>query len=353
MQFDRKTKMTTALSAIAYAGFLRRRPQKIRENLKIALESEAFKPYTGSKELIWGPAVHRSLWFNDALMFVVHDRDDDEYTLVIRGTNPVSLAAWLFQDFWIGFMCCWKRKLCGGNAKISLAARIALYFHTRMKPARGLPGAGMRLLRFLRTLARRTKDEIRLNVTGHSLGGLMASTLALLLHDKMRLGRLRDIFSIHAYSYGAPTAGNRAFAEYTEEALNRSGERFKLVRYCNTHDIASLVWNPDNMDKLKDLYRPAGIEMNDAERLLLSVMRGAVGRKDYMQPGTARELKGEIKYFLQGRYLDQALHQHIVPYISHIFEVSDLQAANMLIAVFRGEPLDDERGRDEDGSLKR
>lgn len=64
--------------------------------------------------IAWGPAAHRGEHelSSDALALAVKNVSRTgipSYTIVLRGTNPVSLSSWLFQDLDVAGMVPWTR----------------------------------------------------------------------------------------------------------------------------------------------------------------------------------------------------------------------------------------------------
>jgi hypothetical protein len=65
----------------------------------------------GRWELVWGPAAYRAPFtvFDENVMYVVRDHEArHRFAVVVRGTNPVSLADWLFGDLWTGLLTAWE-----------------------------------------------------------------------------------------------------------------------------------------------------------------------------------------------------------------------------------------------------
>lgn len=95
----------------------------------IADAPAALEPLRGRWELVWGPAVYRSLasHFADALMYVARSTSDpDRYVVSIRGTNPLSAFDWIIGDFWAGRTTPWRYAADGSGAALSLSTSFGL-----------------------------------------------------------------------------------------------------------------------------------------------------------------------------------------------------------------------------------
>lgn len=80
---------------------------------------------------------------------------------------------------------------------------------------------------------------VAIQVAGHGLGGCLATVLAAWLGDRVAGGRRQRLpLQVTAQSFGAPTAGNDAFADHIDASLGRSA-----VRVFSTRDPVALLWH--------------------------------------------------------------------------------------------------------------
>lgn len=263
------------LSYSAYAYLRGHDPKKGRAAVRAALD---FFQVAGA--ISWFAVSDDHTQFNFALAFVFLNRRDstNEYSVVVRGTNPLSLESWFKEDFAVGVQVPWPGGPTG--AKISQATATALTVHE------GLRDKGQTLFTYL---AERLQADAAAGVTsmvrftGHSLGGLMASVLALRFFETVRpLAHLR----IEVCSFAAPTAGNQAFATYTEETFRDiGGHTFGVVRFIRCRDdVVVKVWNPRDMLGILRLYTAQGMPINLFLILVLGLVRWTVRHKGYTQP---------------------------------------------------------------------
>jgi hypothetical protein len=89
-------------------------------------------------ELVWGPAAYRAPFtvFDENVMYVVRDRSaSHRLAVIVRGTNPVSLADWLFGDLWTGLLTNWEfgdpDDARGAAVSLSTALGLNVLLHLR------------------------------------------------------------------------------------------------------------------------------------------------------------------------------------------------------------------------------
>jgi hypothetical protein len=291
---------------------------------------ENYYPWIGRLLTVWGPAYHRlKKPFQedkvDSMAFVVKDSDNEEqFYIVIRGTNPLNLFEWVFQDFWVGNLVAWNQVPFQGiipplesdndTPAISFGTNIAL---TILLKNLKDPSSGVDLITFLQEQAQKSHasgKKMNLYLTGHSLGGVIASILALFLEEKWSDKTFKPDLLI--FSYAGPTTGNQQFASYYDQMI---GER--CLRYANDLDVVTRVWNRDNMEKLPSLYQKPKIEM---PHLLLKVLCDlaipAIDDKNYSQMGTCYEIPSKVVGAFPN-YITQMAFQHLIPYFKELIRL--------------------------------
>ena len=236
--------------------------------------------------VVWGPAVFTmpGALYQDNMMFVVQNQaDKTQFAIAIRGTNFVSDLDWLMEDLDILQLIPWPPALYGaaktgaaktgaaktgaaktgaaktgaaktGAAKtgaISESTSIDLQILLAMKSR--MPNGDVRTLQefFLKDMTPRFPTGINLCVTGHSLGGCVAGTLALYLRDNPASWDATKNSFVCCITFAAPSAGNVDFATYSDgQFADQSkqfpgwdqtlGTNFDAVR-C-TLDVAWMAW---------------------------------------------------------------------------------------------------------------
>lgn|GEM_PF-2250484 len=231
-------------------GLINSAMQKIPPLTPVA---SAVSPPQPNWNVVWGPAVFTmpGALYQDNMMFVAQNRlDSTQYAVAIRGTNFISDLDWLMEDLDIFQMIRWPAKvvLPGVEAMISESTSIDLQIVLKtLKDKR----TGTHLLDFLKLM---TSQPVKLCVTGHSLGGCVAGTLALYLKDNRDWDHTKNSV-VCCITFAAPTAGDAEFAAYSDRRFKDDGSgtypgwdtslgtNFDAVR-CSL-DVAPLGWTTD------------------------------------------------------------------------------------------------------------
>jgi hypothetical protein len=276
-----------------------------------ALPASAEGPWS----LVWGPAT------NDGVLAFVALSATGQYGVAFRGS--------LTEDDAEGFLTNWIEDLDGikqvpwlypqsvSNAKISAGMNSAL------DQAMGLtdPTTGLSLLDFLRQVLAGTGGQLL--VTGHSLGGALATLGAAWLYDQLpRTGQVSSPV-ITPYSFAAPTVGNQQFATYYDSTFPNS------YRGVNTQDVVPMAWA--NLGTLLQQYPSPGQtlkEYNVALWAAVEAARAAVLLDGYtpvnQNAGTTDAFQGPA--ILSGQTFPQsaaAQHSGLV-YLAHVTPSSEV-----------------------------
>ncbi|WP_299017875.1 hypothetical protein [uncultured Photobacterium sp.] len=322
-----KEQLMLAFSYMSYYGITH--TGSAQENAELILKKmnealKEWKPFQDDDwEVVWGPAVYTIPYtiFNDAMMYVVQKKGvEGEYVIAIRGTNPVSISDWLFNDFMVRKMKKWPyasvedRKL-----KISKSTSYGLKTLQKLKPKSGIPGEGKTVLQFLNEKIG-TEGKAKVCVTGHSKGGALSSTAALWLKD-IQGKELSTNIDISTIPFAGPTAGNADFANYFDEQLGD-----KCTRVANSLDIVPYAWNTKSLKKLKSLYlfELPPVLPSPFQRALITGMIAETKGKKYKQiKAETPPLEGEFNPLLI-EYLVQAAYQHVVGYPEQMNMMDDI-----------------------------
>ncbi|WP_225772917.1 IPT/TIG domain-containing protein [Inquilinus sp. Marseille-Q2685] len=171
------------------------------------------------------------------LAYIAQGPNDDSgtvYALVLRGTVMDSLVDQL-EDLQVGMLVPFHpdgTKPMWPLPQISLGAMVAY-------------GAIVSNTDLKTQLAQLKPDT--LYVVGHSLGGAMATTIALYLQQQASAGML-SIGSIRPYTFAAPTAGDKTFAAWFDTQFPSA------VCIYNKYDVVPTAWAtlaslPENWQK--------------------------------------------------------------------------------------------------------
>jgi triacylglycerol lipase len=276
-----KRQEMAALAFIAYLGEqLKGSDDEVERQLAPCMESELAKqPLTRSRwSLAWGPAVYKFAFadLDDNMMYVVRDVNDPAHlAVVVRGTNAKAILDWIVEDFEVAGQVPWPYGNAPGQAKISKGTSDALKILQAMAPAGG-PAPNQTLTRFLAAQAQ-THPRLLVDVAGHSLGGLLSATLTLWLADTRSEWDPAGKATLAAHALAGPTAGNAAFAAYSDSRIGGITDRMH-----NPFDVAPLAWNYETMGTIASLYGEVA-PPDELERGLLDVVRDLVKHKGYSQ----------------------------------------------------------------------
>jgi hypothetical protein len=308
---------TVELSFISLAGCWQSQPRAVAATI-----CDLMGRMLPDKEIVWGPAMHQSApeplggqaGLSDALALIARDRNSGEYFVVFRGTNTVSAAEWLFQDFMVQRQVPWRDIQAGPapeEALVSEGAARAVRMRLDLTPEKGEKGEGKNFPAALIDILEASKGPCVMHFTGHSLGGLLAPAMALWLVDYLDATARPELAAklrLDVYGYASPTAGNAAFAAYLESRVPAS------ARYVNPLDIAPRAWDEAAMRELPSLYRPRiGMEpiVKSLYDLCVVLSRG----KGYAQPGKAIAVPSRVVPTRGKLFLLEAAYQHAVPYL--------------------------------------
>jgi Lipase (class 3) len=261
--------------------------------------SSALEKHASNWTLAWGPVVYHFpiAELDDNMMYVVREKTDPfNIVVVVRGTDPPAIDDWLAEDFDVVDQVSWPAG--SGQPKISKAISEGLHILQQLAPAKD-PQAT--LVNFLTAEAVASSPGLRVNVTGHSLGGALAPTLALWLHDTQSTWDPQGKAHFEVYPLAGPTAGNAAFAAYYDSVFGEA-----TYRMWNPFDVVPLAWNHESMGKMADLYEPF-TRVNLIERGLIDGLRSLTRDKGYSQiDPTQRHLSGAVYTGKPGERVDWA-----------------------------------------------
>lgn len=297
--------------------------KQISDQLQAAAEKYKNDPRLGPLtkwDVCWGPHIVRDV-FGKSLntMYAAKQQGQPNYVVGIAGTDPSSALDWLLEDLWVDAQVSWPGR---EGAKIAAGTALGLTILLLMKPDAGALQHGTILLDFLKTV---TSTPITVTVTGHSLGGVLAPTLALLLREAQGIPLLWDPKSnatVATLGFAGPTAGNQTFASYFNTKLPNAklpAKKAASYRYANSLDVVPHAWS--DLDALKTLYVP-NIPQSAIIDGFIDVAEKASQGGDYTQiappappwTGTFRGGSFNPYYPPWANYLAQVTPQHVDAY---------------------------------------
>ncbi|NVB40695.1 MBL fold metallo-hydrolase [Pseudenhygromyxa sp. WMMC2535] len=250
------------LSLLSYVGVasIKGNPKRLSELIQGFLDK--YEGVMGDWKFVWGPGVSQSMFADEHVFFVVQNtKRPNEVTIVIRGTNPLALENVIVEVN--GFMeqVDWAYGKPGedeGTPRIAKGVQVGISALLNLVPDEGLPGAGLTILQYLKRIEDASPEPVHVIVTGHSLGGTLSSTLALLLQNaledeevakKIDL-RLDKRSKVSCYPIAGFSAGNPDFAMYSDKRLENTD------RIWNDLDAVPFMYSAQDLAQVPRLFEP-------------------------------------------------------------------------------------------------
>lgn len=193
--------------------------------------------------LVWQPDAA----VNGNFAYVAYNEQEDQYAVAIRGSiidfSWGSFDNWFEQDFNVFFQCDWAYPTTD-QVKISLGASNGLTDLGALSRK-----DGCLLTRIVDVFRRIPGGAQSILVTGHSLGGQLATVFAPWLLYQLKQAGVKAPEHFPVMTFAAPTAGNVAFAAMYAATFPDSW------RYFNTLDIIPRA--SDSVGSIGALYQPS------------------------------------------------------------------------------------------------
>lgn len=168
----------------------------------------------------------------------------NEYTLAIRGSlinfSWAAFQNWIYQDLHVTSQEKWLFTDDSSNAKLSQGSYDGWQNLNRMTDKK----TGQLLLPFLE---KELKENSRLMITGHSLGGNLATVYASYLWQSFKKKQHTGT-GINVITFAAPAAGNAAFANDFDKKFPQS------IRVENEYDIVPKFPCASRLSSLGELF---------------------------------------------------------------------------------------------------
>jgi len=286
------------------------------------------EPEIGTWTLVWGPAIVSLPGSDkaDNTMFVAKNTEGStpQLTIAIAGTNPYSALDWIIEDFLVHHQVPWFYDGLPAGREISLSTFIGLSALQDVRPSPGIVGADTTLLEYLQG---QTGSPLSLAITGHSLGGALSPTVALWLSDIRDQWDPSKNASFYVLPTAGPTAGNQAFAAYSDSQLGAV-----TTRVHNAIDVVPHAWMTSQLEEVPTLYAP-DIPESDLVALLTDGAIAASKDGNYWQISLAAPpLPGQVNTSIINpnasdfiNFLQQLGYQHVDAYFE-LLGVTSIQS---------------------------
>jgi hypothetical protein len=213
------------LAALCYTAENNPNTAQIKDSLILQLSDSAYA--TGGRwKLAWGPGISPG---RGNMMYVAVDTTSDTiyYAIAVRGTD------WEFPSNIIEDMEIWKlAKYPFGGTDDSVAVGSLAGLDTLLATVD--PVSGQSLETYLNNIP---NGRLKMFITGHSLGGALATLLTAWFADK----GFANKFALEAYTFASPTVGNASFAYHYNSILSASLNA-QSHRVVNSKDLVPFGW---------------------------------------------------------------------------------------------------------------
>jgi hypothetical protein len=236
-------------------------------------------------EVVWGPAELKDIFgVSFSRMFIASNQDTNEYFVVIRGTNPVSIETWLKQDFDVSTAVSFNTLPDITNVSDDVVISKGAFNGVSDLLSLTDQNTGLTAVQFLSSVNPRS-----LYVTGHSLGGTLTPVLFAYLNNVLYGGGY--VSNMALWSFAGLTPGGTTFNNY----LNSLYNNLFLWRIQNSLDVAPFLFGDEN--GMKNIYSNFGIDPNLAETLLIDELfnKAAKAGIDYAQAQPGEVMPGILQ----------------------------------------------------------
>ena len=251
----------------------------------------------------------------------------NEFAVSIRGTYA-SLVD-ILEDIDVGTVVPFT---AGGSPKPITVSKGSMDAFTQTVNARSpLPPAkcgdypGTTLSQALATILKAAPSTPTVYVTGHSLGGCLASMVALYLQAQ----QWTNTPAFAVYTFAAPTAGLADFASYFTTVKWAAYNRIM-----NAFDMVPQAWVTVDLQNARNTWYPAakGPVANPEVKGIIDLFIGRTKGNVYVQPGTAIELNNDPQYQLYDP-------NHVNPTVDDFMGQAAFQHANNSYLTLLGAPI--------------
>lgn len=212
------------LSALCYVEEGNTNALQVRDSLIKQLSNPNYAT-GGNWKVAWGPGISST---GGNLLYVAVDSTSDTiyYAICARGT--IFNFADIEEDLEVWYMVPWPYSASNDSIAFGSLKGLDTLLNTTD------PITNQSLQTFLNNIQ---GDKLKMFITGHSLGGAMATLLTSWFVDLGFTSR----FKLESYTFAAPTVGNVSFVNnFHTKLLNAGAESHRCV---NNKDVVPYAWS--------------------------------------------------------------------------------------------------------------
>jgi pimeloyl-ACP methyl ester carboxylesterase len=204
------------------------------------------------------------------MSYIAQNAAANQFALSIRGTN-FSLKIDVQEDNDVGTAVSFAEQ-AGAPSKISRGAMEAFQEVTGAVST----SSKTTLAQELQKLAS-SNPGAQFFIAGHSLGGCVATTVALYLHNLVKSWSNKVSFQV--YTFAAPTAGDKDFANLFARTFPTSS-----WRVYNLWDVVPNAWQ--TLDNVAKNFYPGGPQATSFIKEQITKLQSSLNNNVYVQPVT-------------------------------------------------------------------
>ena len=272
--YDRATaELAMTLSTLAYVDENRiASQQEMISEINAGLDEAGYTYW----QVAWGPALNAD---RSNLLYAARNSETGQLAVSVRGSDFSFWLNWL-EDLAVIRLVPYNEFV----ATASKTAEIAFGTAVGLRQLLGMQDGTESLERFLTAAPKGTP----ILITGHSLGGCLASALAPCVADWVG-----NASSLSVYTIAAPSPGNEDFASYYNTLFNQAGRI--AFRFFNSLDVVPNAWA--SLTTVETYYPPLVSCPSDVSKIIgraENAVDGKYRQLGELAAGSAVELHGTI-----------------------------------------------------------
>ena len=267
--------LAVTLSTLAYVDENRiATQQQMINEINSGLDQAGYKPW----QVAWGPALNAD---RSNLAYAARNSETGQLAVSIRGSDFSFWLNWI-QDLAVLTLLPYDQFVpgAGNNAQIARGTAIGLRNVLRMQDG----------TQSLETFLTAAPEGTPILITGHSLGGCLASVLAPCVANWVGGAAALSIYTI-----AAPSPGNADFAVYYNTLFTDQSGGSTAFRFFNNLDVVPNAWA--SLATVETYYPPLVSCPPDITRIIgraETAVAGKYAQLGDLATGSAIELSGTI-----------------------------------------------------------
>jgi triacylglycerol lipase len=267
--------LAMTLSTLAYVDENRiASQQQMISEINAGLDEAGYRSW----QVAWGPALNAD---RSNLLYAVRNSETGQFAVSIRGSDFSFWLNWL-EDLATLRLVPYDEFVPNTNR----TAQVAFGTAVGLRQLLGMRDGTKSLETFLTA----SPEETPILITGHSLGGCLASVLAPCVASWVG-----STSSVSVYTVAAPSPGNEDFATYYNTMFTLQSGHSTAFRFFNSLDVVPNAWASL---KMVETYYPPLVSCPSDINNIIGRAEKAVGAKYHqlgeLAAGSAIELPGTV-----------------------------------------------------------